>query len=164
MNIKLTAAETAEQLQQLAELAEQIWNEYFITVISQEQIDYMLERFQSYEALQQQAKQGYQYYFIVHHNEIVGYTAVQPAAGKLFLSKFYLQKQSRGKGYGSAALEQLKQIAKQHQAASIWLTVNRHNDATIAMYKHKGFVVVREQAADIGNGFVMDDYIMELAL
>jgi ribosomal protein S18 acetylase RimI-like enzyme len=43
----------------------------------------------------------------------------------------------------------------------IWLTVNRYNDATIAVYEKKGFRTVRTQVADIGNGFVMDDYIME---
>ena len=47
-------------------------------------------------------------------------------------------------------------------AAARWLTVNRYNDHTIDVYKHWGFTVAREQCADIGNGFVMDDYVMEL--
>ncbi|GIP14442.1 hypothetical protein J40TS1_00840 [Paenibacillus montaniterrae] len=165
MSIRLEPATSTEQLQQLAKLAAQIWNEYFIAIISQQQIDYMLDRFQSFTALKQQIEQqSYQYYFIVHDQETVGYTGVKQEAGKLFISKLYLLKQQRGKGYGGAALEELKTMAEQLGLISMWLTVNRHNSPAIEMYKHKGFVIVREQAADIGNGFVMDDYVMELAL
>lgn len=165
MGIKLVAATSDEQLQQVAELASSIWHEYFTAIISREQINYMLERFQSYQALQQYVKQeNYQYFFIKQENELVGYTGVKQEDGKLFLSKLYLLKEHRGNGYGGAAIDELKQLAEQQHLASIWLTVNRYNDSTIAMYKHKGFIVVREQVADIGNGFVMDDYIMELSL
>lgn len=165
MSIQLVAAASDEQLQQVAELASKIWNEYFTAIISQEQIDYMLERFQSYTALQQYVHQeSYQYFFIMQGNELVGYTGVKQEEGRLFLSKLYLLKEHRGKGYGGAALDALKQMAEQQRLTSIWLTVNRYNDSTIATYRHKGFVVVKEQVADIGNGFVMDDYIMELQL
>lgn len=46
----------------------------------------------------------------------------------------------------------------------IWLTCNKHNDNTLAIYDHLGFVITNEQEADIGNGFVMDDYILTYTL
>ena len=47
---------------------------------------------------------------------------------------------------------------------SIYLTVNKYNDRTIAIYHHMGFVQIDDVVTDIGGGFVMDDYILEFAL
>ena len=55
----------------------------------------------------------------------------------------------------------LEDLCRQRGLSKIWLTVNRHNDNTIAAYKAMGLTIVREQKADIGGGFFMDDYIME---
>jgi ribosomal protein S18 acetylase RimI-like enzyme len=60
--------------------------------------------------------------------------------------------------------EQLKEISRQRNLTSIWLTVNRYNENTIAVYKKKGFETIRTQVADIGEGYVMDDYVMELKI
>ena len=54
-----------------------------------------------------------------------------------------------------------KRIAKERNLKAVWLTVNRNNSHAIEVYKHKGFIITRTQVADIGNGFVMDDYIFE---
>ena len=42
---------TQHQIEELAQLAKQIWHEYFIHIISHEQIDYMVEKYQSLTAL-----------------------------------------------------------------------------------------------------------------
>ena len=82
----------------------------------------------------------------------------------LFLSKLYLLQPYRGRALSSRALDFLISVAQQEGCRKIWLTVNRYNDHTIEVYKHWGFTVAREQCADIGNGFVMDDYVMEKAI
>lgn len=165
MNIQLENVVTEEQIELVASLAEQIWNEYYIAIITQEQIDYMLETFQSREAVSQQIENGYQYFIIKNADEEeVGYTAVKPEDGRLFLSKLYVLKVQRGKGYGSSALAAIKQLAQDQSYTAIWLTVNRNNNASIATYKRNGFEIVSEQVADIGNGYVMDDYVMERQL
>ena len=56
--------------------------------------------------------------------------------------------------------EYIKDMAKKDGKAKITLTVNRHNHHTIDVYKHFGFETIKEQKADIGNGFYMDDYVM----
>ena len=53
------------------------------------------------------------------------------------------------------------EICKMRELDKIWLTCNRHNTNSHEVYKHLGFVTVREEKADIGEGFVMDDFIME---
>ncbi|MEK3915768.1 GNAT family N-acetyltransferase [Paenibacillus sp. FSL H7-0331] len=162
MEIVFTRVETEEEIAVLARLASEIWKDYFVLVISNEQIDYMLDKFQSVQAITEQiTKQGYEYYFMNVNGSSIGYLGIKQEEGKLFLSKFYIHKDHRGKGYASQAMELLVNLCKNRKLDTIWLTVNRYNDATIAIYEKKGFKTVRTQVADIGNGFVMDDNIME---
>ena len=79
----------------------------------------------------------------------------------LFISKVYLKKEFRGRGYARKAFEFIENEAKNRGLKKTRLTVNRHNDDTIAIYKKLGMYIADEKAADIGNGFVMDDYIFE---
>ena len=57
--------------------------------------------------------------------------------------------------------KQFIELCKKNNLDKIWLTCNRYNVNTLEVYRHWGFETVREEATDIGNGFVMDDYIME---
>ena len=109
-------------------------------------------------------KNGYEYYFIKDGNSVIGYTGLKPENEKLFLSKLYILKEYRGKQVASKTFDFIERLAKGKKLKAVWLTVNRNNNHAIEVYKHKGFVVTRTQVADIGNGFVMDDYIFEKIL
>lgn len=98
---------------------------------------------------------------ISHDDFAIGYMSVRQDEGKLFLSKFYIRKEYRGSGYASQAMAFLEQLCKDRNQSHLWLTVNRHNESSVTIYKKKGFLTVREQIVEIGNGFVMDDYVME---
>lgn len=162
MKLIMTQVGTKEDIQHLAQLAAEIWQDYFIRIISQDQINYMLDKFQSTKAITEQMKhQDYEYYFMRINDVPIGYVGIQPKDGKLFLSKFYIHKLHRGQGYASQAIEWLVQLCSGRKINTIWLTVNRHNHDTVAIYEKKGFRAVRTEVADIGHGFVMDDYIME---
>lgn len=165
--VTLIQVKTDEQLKTLAEKANIVWHEFFPCILTEGQIDYMVEKFQSYEAMKNQMENdGYEYYFITADDKILGYTGIKKEAEneKLFLSKLYLLKENRGKGYASAAFEFLINYCKENNLKSIYLTVNKQNEHTIAVYKKKGFDVIDTQVADIGNGYVMDDYIMEMKI
>ncbi|MFC4099056.1 GNAT family N-acetyltransferase [Paenibacillus xanthanilyticus] len=162
MSVPLQRVNSEENIAELARLASDIWREYYIAIITMEQIEYMIGKFQSAAAITDQIeRQGYEYYAIQGDGAAVGYLSVKPEEGKLFLSKFYVAKAYRGRGYASQAMAFLEQLCQARSLSHIWLTVNRHNEASIAVYEKKGFRVVREQVADIGGGFVMDDYVME---
>ena len=97
--IIIRSVKTAEQIQQLADLANKIWNEYFVKILSKEQIAYMVEQFQSNTALTKQIEEGYQYYFVIDDTEVVGYFGIcKKPDDTMFLSKFYLSGEHRGKG------------------------------------------------------------------
>lgn len=167
MKLQFIPVETKEQVCLLASLADKVWHEFFPGIITVEQVDYMVERFQSEKALTKQiTEEGYDYFLLELNSISIGYVGIhiEEDTKKLFLSKLYLLKSYRGKGYASQTFEFLKGIATAYQLKVIYLTVNRGNGHSVDVYKNWGFVTVKEEAADIGNGFVMDDYIMEYAL
>lgn len=145
----------------LAELANEIWHEFFPDLLSSEQIDYMVEKFQSFEAMKKQiSDEGYRYFLVMYNNEPKGYFGVcKKADGSFFLSKLYLKKEMRGKGIASLMFKQVKRLAKEAGCELIWLTVNKGNAHAINVYKKFGMRIIREEQTDIGNGFIMDDYV-----
>lgn len=152
----------AEKIPQLAAMADEIWHEFFPGVISEAQIDYMVEKFQSQAAIEGQiAEQQYEYYFILCGGVPCGYTGLCPDGERLFLSKLYLKKEYRGRGIARQAFDFIRQSAVKRNLSAVYLTVNKHNTHSVEVYKHIGFRTIDTQAADIGAGFVMDDYIMQ---
>ncbi len=162
--IKTVEVKTSEQVKKVAAMADEIWHEWFPSIISAEQIDYMLDKFQSESAIENQLKnENYRYFIVMNGGEYVGYTAVRPDSdGRLFLSKIYIKKEHRRKGYGKAVFGFLKDICRENGLNAIWLTVNKHNDDSINVYKKCGFKVIGEDVTDIGGGYVMDDYFFQL--
>ena len=161
-----TKIETDEQIKELCVLDKEIWNEYSICFISQEQIDYMLEKFQSEAVVKDQIKfQKYQYYFLEEDGENIGYFAVQRQKDNLFLSKIYIKKGFRGKGYGRKAfVNAIIPIAQELELPAITLTVNKYNFASIMAYEKLGFDRIDSKEFDIGNGYIMDDYIYQYTI
>ncbi len=158
--------EIEEQIKELCSLAKEIWNEYSICFISQEQIDYMLEKFQSEQVVKGQINfQNYQYYFMEEDGENIGYFAVQKQKDNLFLSKIYIKKDFRGKGFARKAFTNaIIPIARELELPKITLTVNKYNFASIMVYEKLGFDRVDSKEFDIGNGYIMDDYIYEYTI
>jgi ribosomal protein S18 acetylase RimI-like enzyme len=165
MSVQFTPVQSQHQIDELAAMADLIWHEYFPAILSGEQIDYMVNTFQSADAISEQiAQQGYQYFFIETDGTNVGYTCVRQDIGRLFISKIYLLKAARGHGYVGEAFRFFEHLCRDNHLTSMWLTVNRHNQGAIRVYEAKGFKTVRTQVTDIGSGFVMDDYVMEKTL
>ena len=97
---------------------------------------------------------------------IVGYTGghVEADTNRFFISKIYLLKEHRGEGLCSATIRFYERLARERGLDALYLTVNKHNEMAIRAYKAKGFEVIDAVETDIGDGYVMDDYIMEKKL
>ena len=146
--------ESGSDIMEVNRLAGLIWHEAYRGIVSREQIAYMIERFQSVRAITEQlALEGYRYFLMEDEGRAVGYCGVQPRDGRLFLSKVYLLHEARGQGRFRQMLEYLRGLCRE---------VNRRNERAIGAYRRAGFREVRAQVTDIGGGYVMDDYIMEL--
>lgn len=152
-------------IQTLAKTAKMIWNEYFIDLITQEQIDYMVDKFQSYPALNKAIHEdGYTYYLAYDNEELIGYCGVQPQENRLFLSKLYVLKSYRGQGISSSLFQCAVQQAQAQELSAIYLTCNKYNTHSLDIYAHKGFRQIDAVQSDIGHGFIMDDYILQYDL
>jgi RimJ/RimL family protein N-acetyltransferase len=147
--------------QTVASLAEIIWREHYTPIIGATQVAYMLEHFQSAEAITHQIRdEGYRYYLIEESDRAIGYLSVQKRGPILFVGKLYLLCSRRGRGYGRKAMHFLESLAQTLQCSRLELTVNKHNDGSIAFYEKMGFEKDEAVVMDIGGGFVMDDYVM----
>ena len=146
----------------VTKVAEEVWREANVSFCTPEQVEYMIEKYQSFEAISGQLIYGYRYFLIEEDGDILGYFGVQPQGERLFLSKFYILKQNRGRGLFSLGLQRMIDICKEDNLESIYLTVNRNNTHAYSVYLAKNFKIIAEECTDIGCGFVMDDYIMEL--
>jgi len=164
--IKAIKAIDENHIATLVTLAHNIWREHYIPMIGAKQVEYMLEKFQSKEAISNQIKkEGYLYYLLEDVNGIrVGYFGVIPRPNELFLSKFYITAKNRGKGYARRALNFIETIAKDKGLSRLSLTVNKNNTGSIEAYKKLGFTITDSLVTDIGSGFIMDDYKMSKAL
>ena len=159
------SADDPAQIQRMSRLATTIVKDYFDPLIGAAQNDYMIARFQTPDAIAAQLANGYEYFFISDEAGcILGFLAYVREPERLYLSKFYLQKDQRGHGYSRTMRDFVIQAAVNAGLSHIELNVYKHNDATLAAYEALGFTRLRAEANDIGNGFVMDDYVYGLTV
>ncbi len=151
-----------DDILELSDLAFDIWHEYWISLLSLVQIDYMVEKFQSENAIRNQIKtEHYTYFFINAEEENIGYFGLSLKQDYLFLSKLYIKENFRHSGFGTQAFKFIKDFALSNNYEKIILTVNKKNRNAIDAYLKWGFEIIDSVETEIGEGFIMDDYIME---
>ena len=159
---EIIRATTPKDIDAVAVLAQEIWQEYFVPIIGRAQVDYMLDTLQSAAAIARQIADGYEYYLVNREGDQVGYFALvpHPDACEAQLSKIYLRRSQRGRGIGKAILAFVERRCVELGIGELWLTVNRNNTDSIAFYQTVGFTTSGVLVQEIGNGFVMDDFKM----
>ena len=161
MNLERVAS--PDQIAAVAALARETWTQHYVPIIGAAQVEYMLAKFQSAEAIARQiAAEGYEYYLAPG----AGYLALvpDPAKKSLLLSKIYVKASARGTGLGRALAEFAERRCCELGCNELWLTVNRNNAGSIAFYERLGFRKTQTLVTDIGGGFVMDDLRMAKAV
>lgn len=175
MSVSFIPVKTAADQQLLATMAGEIWREYWPARIGEAQTEYMVEKFQSLQAIKRDmAENDYEYWFLVatEHDEdgseksIVGFTGGHNEAetNRFFISKIYLFADARGHGYARRVVEFYEDLCFARGFDAMYLTVNKYNELGIRAYEGTGFETIDSVETDIGEGFIMDDYIMELRL
>ncbi len=159
--IKLKPATTKADYKCISKLAHTIWHEHYISIISLEQIDYMLEKYNSVKSIEERVQAGMLFYCMTYNNEPVGYVAIENNTDYLYISKLYVLKAFRGKKIAKMAMLFTESMAKSQNISTIKLNVNKYNTNSILAYEKMGFVKIASTIENIGNGFVMDDYVME---
>ncbi len=153
-------------LKEVNRLAWIIWPSAFKDILTMEQIDYMLKWMYDMDKLNQQFEKGHVFFLAKQLHENVGFVGVEPnfpAEGKLRIHKIYLNPAHQGKRIGKWMMEQTEQFAKELNLKFLHLNVNRFNNA-VTFYEKGGFKTIETEDIDIGNGFFMNDFVMEKRL
>lgn len=155
----------AEGIQEVAKMADEVWHEHYVGIISEEQIDYMVKEYQSVEAITEAIhKTGYDYFILNNGVSNIGYFAIKIEEDDLFISKFYVLKEFRKQGYAKQAFQFLKGLSEAMELKTISLFTHKKNADAIAVFKKFGMNKVGSVENDYSNGYIMDDYKMQAEL
>ncbi|MFM9984579.1 MAG: N-acetyltransferase family protein [Flavobacteriales bacterium] len=152
-------------IEAIRNIAFEVWPVAYNTIISKEQIDYMLDRMYSPESLlHQMQKEGCEFLIAEENGHAIGFSSsAEIEKTKFKLHKLYVLSTMHGKGYGVHLLQEVCRRASQRGGISVELQVNKNNPA-YQFYLRNGFQKDSELVLDIGNGFVMDDFILTKSL
>lgn len=162
-----------QDIPQVSALAQRIWNAHYPGIISQQQIDYMLNKNYSAESLTNQLGANHQFMLALQNHIIIGFLSVAPLSTvtdpvlrgnspfetDYFLQKFYVAPEAQGAGIGKQLLGHV--INSIPHITRLRLQVARKNTASWNFYLRQGFTIEQEADFAIGNGFYMEDYVME---
>ncbi|WP_300597913.1 GNAT family N-acetyltransferase [Niabella sp.] len=155
---------TKAELIIIHQLALEIWPRAFEQILSNVQMEYMLQMMYAPAVLEKEMERGVEFYILRHDGTDMGYTAIeQKEPGSWKLHKIYLSQKLHGKGIGKFQLKSMEDIVKGYGAKELWLNVNRQNKA-VDFYKSQGYEVINTEDIDIGNGYFMNDYQMRKKL
>ena len=157
---------TTDDLPEIAALAAVVWREAYPGIISSEQIEYMLACMYDLGEMRCQMAKGTVFLRLLDAGGLIGFAAHSPTVSQTErkLDKLYLHPDHQRHGHGSRLLGRVMDAARALGCTSLMLTVNKRNPKAIAAYERNGFTIRDSVIADIGGGFVMDDFVMVRAL
>lgn len=150
----------------IQEIVNTTWPIAYGEILSEEQLKYMLEKFYSTSALTIKINQKSEIFYIAKdkNDVVLGFFAIEhfyELEKKTKLHKIYILPENQGKGIGKLMIEEVIQLAKLQKQESVVLNVNRNNKALL-FYQKLGFKIIQTIDIEIGNGYLMEDYVMEL--
>jgi N-acetylglutamate synthase-like GNAT family acetyltransferase len=146
----------------IRQIATITWPDAYGTYISKAQLDYMLDMMYSGDSLEDQMNKGHQFYIAEHNSKAIGFASVSKEEDNACkLNKLYVLPTAQKTGAGKALLFKTIDYARSLAASCVYLQVNKQNNAQQFYSKH-AFTVREASILEIGGGYIMDDYIMEL--
>lgn len=143
------------------------WPITYGEILAAEQLKYMLDLFYSEDALTDQFDKKEQLFYLITEEETtLGFIGIEHNYQNKAITKIhkiYILPQTQGKGIGKITIEGIEKLALENNSASLLLNVNRFNNA-LQFYEKVGFKVIDEVNIEIGNGYLMEDYVMEKAI
>ena len=152
-----------EDIDALVALTRDTWQRHYTTIISQAQIDYMLAQRYAPDFIRAQLARDDLWWDALHVDGVLtGFAQSERGErpGDMKLDKLYLRYDARGQGLGGTLVRHVEQRARTLGCDRLYLQVNKNTTSAIGAYRKHGFEIVESATFDIGNGFVMDDYIM----
>ena len=164
MRFDVMPVATEKQIAEIEKAAGLVWHNYYKDIYSTEQINYMLEKYQSKEAVKQQMEDKFIYYMLLADGEFAGYLCFKIFPEHVFISRLFIKAEYRRQGLARKCITIFDNIARKDDFSSIKKLkayVERDNSFALNVYEHLGFHKVKSIDTDIGGGFVCCDYLME---
>lgn len=156
-----------EELNKVQSIAHRTWPSTFANILNPEQIEYMLNWMYDLKMLESQLEKGHTFLLAEENGGELGFAGFElnhSEGPKAKLHKIYLLPEAQGKGAGKALILEVAGRARKAGQKSLLLNVNKYNQKAIDFYLKMGFQEIYKEVIDIGNGYVMDDVVMELNL
>ena len=143
-------------------LARLVWQQTYPGIITQEQIDFMLEQRYNPQRLFEELTMPLVWWdqAIVDGQRAGFSSCMVTGGGEMKLDKLYVDPARQRSGIGARLIEQVVSRARAAGCPTLILAVNKRNERAIAAYGKQGFAIRESVCVDIGNGFLMDDFIM----
>lgn len=158
---------TFDDIRIIQQIAHTTWYPTFDKILSQEQIQYMLEMMYSRESLTEQIEiKKHNFYLAQENNRALGFISVELHYQKQStakIHKIYLLPSAQGKGIGKLLMQKAEGIAREQKMEKLSLNVNRFNKA-LNFYENLGYQTVKSEDIDIGNGYLMEDFVLEKSI
>ncbi|WP_291285440.1 GNAT family N-acetyltransferase [Flavobacterium sp.] len=155
---------TVSDIKLIQKIVHITWPITYGEILTKEQLVYMLDLFYSEEALTDQLIKKEQLFYRIDENDTnIGFIGIEHNyKGKAVtkIHKIYLLPETQGKGIGKKVIEEIEKLGAENNSQALSLNVNRFNTA-LGFYKKIGFEIIGESDLDIGNGYLMEDYVME---
>jgi diamine N-acetyltransferase len=146
-------------------IADRTWWATYSSILSKEQLRFMLDYIYSTEMLENVMNNHSQRFILISDNGPQGFASFGPRKEDRSiykLHKLYVLPANHGKGYGRMLLDEVKNRMHQESIWTLDLNVNRYNPAK-TFYEKLGFKVIYEEDVPIGPYF-MNDFVMRLQL
>lgn len=166
MRFDVMPVATEKQIVEIEEAANHVWHNYYRDIFSPQQIDYMLKKYHSKDALKQQMSEGYIYFMLISDGNFAGYMCYKLYHDYAFISRLYIKAEYRRQGLARKTLEKMENVFLNKENGfdyikKLKLHVERNNHFAINVYERLGFSKTKAIDTDIGNGFVCQEYVME---
>ena len=163
MNGKITVVKAGQgDIPLVRAIADSVWPRVYRGLLSPEQISYMMDMMYSSEVISKELSCGVEWYLLNCGNETAGYLSIYFFDDVCKLDKIYIKEEFRRSGIGRTGIEFVKDAARKRGVKQLILNVNKYNKSAHAAYFRYGFTHLRDEVNDIGNGFVMDDFVLAL--
>lgn len=167
MQLQFVELKTPASLAAVREIADEVWPETFRSILSEEQIRYMMNMMYAPDVMEQELAEGYRFELVRANQENAGYIVCSPCPSQpdtMKLHKLYLRSRFHGQGIGQQMLDHACEVSRELGFQTLRLNVNKQNSKAIKAYNKNGFKTVEAVKNPIGSGFFMDDFVMEKKL
>ena len=151
-----------DHVTKVVDMADTIWRECYKGILSDEQIEYMVDKYQSDNVVtRKMINEGYEFYLVNNGSNVIGFISFLKDGNKLLLTNLYILEEYREKGYCELVIDKVIKNCIDTDIDRVRITLNKLNEEGIKIYTDMGFSKIEEDVQDIGNGFVIDNCLME---